>query len=285
MRTHTLRWQGIVAIIFIVLITAGCYQSAGGGASQPTPISQALPSATPTSTDTPFPTDIPTEFPTELPTDDTGIGGNVGQSVFDTPTTESNVVAQEPTLDPLFGSATAIVQGATQTVEAMLTGTSFSFPTNTPIVFATQPGATPLPLVPGADCIHEVRAEDRNLYRISLLYGVPVADIAAASGITNINLIRIGQRLTIPHCGTTGVTPPPTSTEPVTATPFGTPAAAGGVPPTAQAVTGGRVHVVAQGETLYEISVQYGVPVADIAAANGITNINLIYLGQELVIP
>jgi LysM repeat protein len=42
---------------------------------------------------------------------------------------------------------------------------------------------------------------------------------------------------------------------------------------------------VQQGETLYEISLRYGVPVADIAAANGIANINLIYLGQELVIP
>ena len=48
---------------------------------------------------------------------------------------------------------------------------------------------------------------------------------------------------------------------------------------------GQQVHVVRQGETLFQISMQYGVPVADIAAANGISNINIIYLGQTLVIP
>jgi LysM repeat protein len=48
---------------------------------------------------------------------------------------------------------------------------------------------------------------------------------------------------------------------------------------------GGRTYVVQQGDTLFEISLQTGVLVNDIAARNGISNINLIYIGQELVIP
>jgi LysM repeat protein len=153
-------------------------------------------------------------------------------------------------------------------------------PTATPIV-ATQPSnfpATSAPLAPGANCIHEVRAEDLNLYRLSLRYGTTVQDIAQASGITNINLITSGQRLTIPGCGTLGVTPPPTSTlaaGAATPLPGTNPVPSGG----------GRVHIVQQGETLFGLSLQYGVPVASIASANGIANINLIYLGQELVIP
>lgn len=49
--------------------------------------------------------------------------------------------------------------------------------------------------------------------------------------------------------------------------------------------TGARVHDVAPGETLSDISRRYGVSVDDIAAANGIRNPNLIYAGSSLVIP
>jgi predicted RNase H-like nuclease (RuvC/YqgF family) len=47
----------------------------------------------------------------------------------------------------------------------------------------------------------------------------------------------------------------------------------------------GGTHTVQRGETLASIADKYGVTVADIAAANGITNPNLITVGQELVIP
>ncbi|HEY1407850.1 MAG TPA: LysM peptidoglycan-binding domain-containing protein [Promineifilum sp.] len=45
------------------------------------------------------------------------------------------------------------------------------------------------------------------------------------------------------------------------------------------------VHVVQPGDSLFRISLQYGVPVASIVAANNIVNPNLIFVGQELVIP
>ena len=47
----------------------------------------------------------------------------------------------------------------------------------------------------------------------------------------------------------------------------------------------GYTHEVQRGETLAAIAAQYGVTVADIVQANGITNPNVISVGQELVIP
>jgi hypothetical protein len=44
-------------------------------------------------------------------------------------------------------------------------------------------------------------------------------------------------------------------------------------------------HVVQPGETLYLIAIRYGTTVDALAAANNITNPNLIYVGQVLVIP
>jgi LysM repeat protein len=43
--------------------------------------------------------------------------------------------------------------------------------------------------------------------------------------------------------------------------------------------------VVAPGETLTSIAARYGVSVHALAAANGITDLNTIYVGQRLVIP
>jgi len=45
------------------------------------------------------------------------------------------------------------------------------------------------------------------------------------------------------------------------------------------------VHVVQPGETLYRIAKTYGVPLETLAAANGIADVNLIRVGQRLVIP
>ena len=46
-----------------------------------------------------------------------------------------------------------------------------------------------------------------------------------------------------------------------------------------------QVHVVRWGETLGSIARRYGVTITALAQANGIVNINLIYVGQSLVIP
>jgi LysM repeat protein len=173
-----------------------------------------------------------------------------------------------PTMDPLFLTATAIVSGATQTAVAPMTQTMAAlFPSITPMV--TQPPFfTPAPTFPPTGtCTHTVAAGE-NLFRISLRYNTTVDAIAAANGIVNPQLIVVGQVLTIPGCGTGGgggvvPTPPPT----------------GGLQP------GEQLHVVRQGETLMTISLQYNVPVNSIAARNNLSNPNLIFINQELIIP
>lgn len=55
----------------------------------------------------------------------------------------------------------------------------------------------------------------------------------------------------------------------------------GGSPPAAS----GSEHVVKPGETLSTIAKQYGINVTDLARANSITDINVLRVGQKLVIP
>ncbi|MCC7448544.1 MAG: LysM peptidoglycan-binding domain-containing protein [Anaerolineae bacterium] len=46
-----------------------------------------------------------------------------------------------------------------------------------------------------------------------------------------------------------------------------------------------RVYVVQRGDNLFRISLRFGVSMQALAAANGITNYNYVYVGQVLVIP
>lgn len=110
--------------------------------------------------------------------------------------------------------------------------------------------------------IHVVQPGE-NLYRISLRYGVTMAAISRANGITNPNHIYVGQRLTIP---TGGACPPP-------------------APPPPPPSSGCPVHVVRAGENLTLIAARYGVSAWAIAQLNGIYNTNLLYVGQRLNIP
>lgn len=207
---------------------------------------------------------------------------------------EESPQQQGDVTDPLALTATSIVAGATQTAAAQLTGTAQAIigvttappllaTTQAPVVFPSNTPSTSGPIVSGADCVHEVRAEDRNLFRISLVYGVTVHEIASASGLTNINLIHVGDRLVIPGCGTTGAVPPPTSIP--GSDQGGGSSSGGGVIAPCTGGGGSQIHVVQQNETLFELSLRYNVLVNDIASANCLTNINLIYIGQELAIP
>lgn len=272
----------------LLLFLSGCFQSAGTN-----PESLSVAQAGPTFT--PFPTDIPQESVVvvtattdpnalieQFPTADPNVSGGIIPTVAssDPNTTGFLIATEQPgaVLDPLEITATFIVAGATATQAAYVTQTAiaqFGFPTATP---TSQLLATSGPVVSGADCVHEVRATDINLYRISLVYGVTFAAIAQASGIANPNQISVGQQLIIPGCGTTGAVPPAT-TIPTTGGVVATALPVGGP------VTAGSTYVVQQGDTLYAISVRTGVPVVSIANANGITDIDRIFINQQLVIP
>jgi len=115
-----------------------------------------------------------------------------------------------------------------------------------------------------AQTVHVV-APGENLYRISLRYGVSMSAIAQANGISNLNLIFSGQRLTIPTGGgTTPSTPPPATTV---------------APPTSSSYT------VQRGDTLGRIAQRFGTTISAIVQANNLGNANLIFTGQVLQIP
>lgn len=272
-----IRRYGFVAASAVLLLTAGCFQSVSSDTvptleSQPFVTNTPFPTFTPLPTYTPFPTQDFTAQESVVTVPETT--GDTVES-FDAEPEVSQASDLQLTATFIVGEATQRWIRETQTAEAPFLVPTFT-PTNDP--FVVQPTATTGPVFFGSDCVHEV-VQGENLYRLSVRYGVLVNDIARASGITNIELISVGQRLTIPGCGTTGQVPPPTSI------PTGTVSDGGTVIQTPVPSAGGVRHIVQQGETLFEISLRYGVPVNSIASANGISNINMIFLNQELIIP
>ncbi len=105
---------------------------------------------------------------------------------------------------------------------------------------------------PTSPTTYTVQAGD-NLFRIGLKFGVNWRQIAEANGIVNPNAIQVGQVLKIPES-----TPGP-------GTEFS--------------------HVVQPGETLFKISLQYGVSWVSIAERNDIGTPYVIYVGETLIIP
>jgi LysM repeat protein len=104
--------------------------------------------------------------------------------------------------------------------------------------------------------VYHVVKRGENLTQIALSYGVSVQSIVQANNLWNPNYIYTGQYLKIP----------------VPCAP---------APPTGCTTT----HVVKRGEYLKVIAARYGTTIAAITNANHISNPNLIYPGQRLVIP
>lgn len=112
--------------------------------------------------------------------------------------------------------------------------------------------ASAAPATWSAPGYHLVRLGE-TLSSIGRLYGVSPWAIASANHLSNPNKIYAGQWLYIP-----GHAPAPKP---------------------------GRYHIVKAGETMLSIARWYGVNVWVIASANGIYNLNRIYVGQKLLIP
>ncbi len=158
-----------------------------------------------------------------------------------------------------------------------------------------------------------------TVWSIGRRFGVSPSAIIAANGLANPNLLAVGQLLRIPVApapmpgftvpaspGGSGADPvptaPPTTTPPTTAAPTTTrpptttappttrpptttvPATTV-PPPTAPPTTVRLTYRVVSGDTLFSIARRFGVTVAAITNANGITNANSLAVGQVLVIP
>ncbi len=113
---------------------------------------------------------------------------------------------------------------------------------------------------PVGNCVHIVRPGD-TLSKIAAANGTTVAVLQRLNGIVNPNIIFVGQQIRLPNCG--GPQPP--------------------VDP--QPPTGTRTWLVRPGDTLAKIAASCGTTVWAIAQLNGITNPNLIFVGQVLRIP
>jgi putative chitinase len=129
--------------------------------------------------------------------------------------------------------------------------------TTAPVTTTTAPVTTTPP--PASTTITYTVVAGDTLGKIAARHTTTVAAIAAANGIANVNLIRVGQKLTIATSGTTAAPTPP---------------------PAATTIT----YTVVAGDTLSTIAAKYHTTVTAIAVANKIKNVNLIRVGQQLTI-
>ncbi|MFN8110565.1 MAG: LysM peptidoglycan-binding domain-containing protein [Thermoleophilia bacterium] len=101
-----------------------------------------------------------------------------------------------------------------------------------------------------------------TLSAIAAAHGVSVARLAAANGITNPNLLTVGRRLRLP-AGATG-------------------SATGG---TITTTAGVGTITVAPGQTLAAIAAAHGTSVGTLVGLNGLSNPNMLRVGQTLRVP
>jgi LysM repeat protein len=131
--------------------------------------------------------------------------------------------------------------------------------------------------------IHIVQPGE-NLSSIARRYGVGVGELASYNGITNANLIRVGQSLRIPSKGHVprGMVPAndsvPSPTPPTGEIPNPTP-----TPPHAPSSTS-AIYTVRPNDTLFGIAKRFGVSVEAIKLRNGLHG-DVIRVGQRLIIP
>ena len=113
----------------------------------------------------------------------------------------------------------------------------------------------------GGDVTTYIVSPGDTLYRIAVRYNTSVAALARLNGIVNVNLIQLGQVLSVP-----GVGDPVPPVE---------------VPQQPEQ----RTYVIQYGDNLFRIAFRFGVNAQRLAEVNGISNISLIYWGQTLIIP
>jgi LysM repeat protein len=100
-----------------------------------------------------------------------------------------------------------------------------------------------------------------TLANISARMGVSMGALAQANGISNTNLIYVGQVLVAPGESATATTETATET-----------------------TSTASVYVVRQGDTLGKIAARYGTSVGALMSGNGISNPDRIYPGQRLAV-
>jgi LysM repeat protein len=120
------------------------------------------------------------------------------------------------------------------------------------------PHAEAAPAAVTSNGTYVVRSGD-TLNSIAARFGVSPSVLARANGISNPNKIYIGQRLVISGSAAPAAQPKPGTTAP-----------------------SGGVYIVQRGDTLAKIAARYGTTVSALKALNGLSNPNVIWVGQGL---
>jgi LysM repeat protein len=157
---------------------------------------------------------------------------------------------QEPAANP---TDTPIPAANPQATSTPISAQPTSAPDNN--VAQATPVPTSVTSTGSTGTTYVVQPGDR-LFSIGRMFGVNPYAIAQANNIGAPYTIYPGRPLVIP--GTSGATPPPSGSNP---------------------------YVVQPGDNLFRIALRFGRSMQAIAAANGISNYNLIFVGQPLTIP
>lgn len=152
----------------------------------------------------------------------------------------------------------------------------------------------------GANCLYVVKPGD-TLGGIADRFGVSVQEIMRTNGVSDPNFIFVGQKFEIPGCGQSGppqgqgqgpVQEQKPQDRPRDERPMGGPTGeqrpgdgSGPRPDNSAQDRTARTYMVREGDMLGAIAARFGLDAYDLAAANGIDNMNMIYVGQELRIP
>ncbi len=107
-----------------------------------------------------------------------------------------------------------------------------------------------------------------TLYSIAMRNGTTVEALMTANNLPNANFVYSGQRLLIPN-----------------GMPYNAAPAAAQPQAAAPAPAANVYYTVRPGDTLAAIAARYGVTIAAIAQANGLTDWNFVWYGQRLQIP
>ncbi|MFZ0547580.1 MAG: LysM peptidoglycan-binding domain-containing protein [Candidatus Promineifilaceae bacterium] len=138
-------------------------------------------------------------------------------------------------------------------------------PTTDPAAVATPDNGTGAPVTspPTTEQVSYIVNAGDTLFSIARAYGITIEELAAANNLDPNGVLSLGQTLVIPVPGS--VAQPTTDVT--------------------QPATGEQIHIVAPGENLFRIGLQYGFTVEELAAYNGIANPDYIDVGQEIRIP
>lgn len=209
--------------------------------------------------DTPVPSDVDVQtLPTLPPAATPTLPVNV--TADDLMATQMAGMMPEPTTPEATPTPEPVTISPAESTPAPLPDISTPTPTvETPAQPVTQTVNT------SGQIVYTVKPGDR-LFSIARIYSINPYAIAQANNIPAPYYIYPGQQLIIPTGGSGTPPQPPPTTQ----------------PPSGQCRS---YYVVRIGDNLFRIALTVGVPMAQLAAANNISNYNLIYAGQRLCVP